>query len=90
MFCLNLFSKMYSVKHVLLIKIIFRSIPEKVRREFTKNVVEELEKRKVHRLKYLRRKYLAKQRTQKEDELLRRKTSPLDEIAKSGRSVLNE
>jgi len=64
-------------------------ILEKVRREFTKNVVEEL-KKKFHRLKYLRRKYLIKQRAQKEDELLRRGTSPLDEIAKSERTVLNE
>jgi len=48
MFCLNQFIKMYSIKHVLLIKIFFRFIPGKLRREFIKNVVEELEEKTFH------------------------------------------
>jgi len=62
MFRLNLFIKMYSIKHLLLIKIFFSSIPEEIRREYKKTVIKELEKKKFYRRKYLRRTYLAKQR----------------------------
>jgi len=85
-FCLNPFIKVNFIKHVLLFKIFFSSMPEVYRREYIKNVLKEL-KRKVYAYRwYSRDKQKRKQKT--EDGLLHGRT--LHEVADSGRTVPNE